>query len=652
MFKKIIGDIKRWLHRTSIASLEFEPVSTDHDFFEPLSCFGLSLNHKTPLQGFYMLEVNSTHSFMGALSAFYYTGPPSALQSESSFSADNAFIFPLGSRKTVKRVVYFSGFADKFRWDINMQLVHAMQSDFKLSKITTGFTRVMLIKKLLSNGCLESDIKTLPVADLYVKYDGIFSAKSKRTIDYKSWMDSVEDFSAKIEKQNITFSVIMPVYNPSLEYLSAAIESVLAQTYTNWELCISDDCSPNNAVRELISEYVRKDTRIKAIFRKSNGNISAASNSALSIAIGDYVALLDHDDVLSPYALNEVALTLQSAPADIIYSDEDKIDENGKRYDPHFKSDFNIELILSHNYISHLGVYKKILIEKVGGFRLGYEGCQDYDLLLRCLPEVDYSAIKHIPKILYHWRAIAGSTAQDSGQKSYTGMAGLKALEDAVSLMNPDWKVIQADLPNTYTVNRLVMSEPLVSIIIPTKDQKELLKSCIDSILEKTSYKNYEIIIVDNGSVESKTRQYFTTLSCHKNIRILDYPKPFNFSAINNYAVSQCQDSEFVLLLNNDVEVINTDWLAEMVSIAQQDDVGCVGAKLYYSNGFMQHAGVILGIGGVAGHSHKYFFRQDNGYFSRLKLRQDLSAVTAACLLVKKSVYTEVGGLNEEDLRA
>lgn len=634
----------RWVNRVNKASLRSVETSSRHDFFEPALSFDLSLSHKSPLHGFYMLEVNDSHPFAANLSALYYQN------ASTDFNPNKSFFLPLGRRKTVKRVVYFPELSDVFKWDISDGVAIGDSVCLKLSKISRRFAKKMLTKKLLSNGCFLEDFAEMDLLDLYGRYDAVFSAKNQRALDYKGWITEVENFSPAIKNECTKFSIILPVYNPSIEHLANAMSSVLSQTYSNWELCISDDCSIDPAVRDLILQWAAKDSRIKYVFRLENGNISAASNSALSISTGEYVTLLDHDDVLAPCALNEVALVLASGPADIIYSDEDKIDENNVRYEPHFKSDFNFELILSHNYISHLGVYKRSLVEKVGGFRLGYEGCQDYDLVLRCLAESNVSKIKHIPKILYHWRAIEGSTAQDASQKSYTSLAGLKALKDAVYKIDNQWTVEIADLPNTYKVNRPIIKTPLVSIIIPTKDQKDLLESCVDSILLKTELTNYEIVIVDNGSVERETKKYLSKLSEKENIRVLNYSAPFNFSAINNYAVSQCPESEFVLLLNNDVEVINKGWLSEMVSLAKQEDVGCVGAKLYYTNGLIQHAGVILGIGGVAGHSHKCFSQDHHGYFSRLKLRQDLSAVTAACLLVKKSVYNQVGGLNEEDL--
>lgn len=560
------------------------------------------------------------------------------------------FVLALSSKSITKRVVHFSDFTTELGWALNTTFDRSNIQSFTLNKISEDFAKRMLNKKLNNHDCDRKLVASYTLMDLYKEYELLFSGVLKKEVQYKNWILSSERFSKPFQNDDLKISIIMPVYNPPLEYLAQAIDSVLDQTYLNWELCIADDHSSDVKVREMIQQYAAHDSRVKYQFRSVNGNISAASNTALAMTTGDYVALLDHDDKLAKHALNEVALVIKDTAAQIIYSDEDKINTQGERYAPHFKSDFNHELILSHNYISHLGVYSKELLHKVVSFRLGYEGAQDYDLLLRCLLHTRPESIKHIPKILYHWRAIEGSTAQSPSQKSYTSKAGLKALNNYLPKINRNWHVEHGLLENTYKVIRPIQSLPKVSIIIPTKDQADLLKTCIDSVVEKTLYENYEILVVNNGSEETKTEKYFSKLKQEKNIKVLEYPKPFNYSAINNFAVSQCDDSDYVLLLNNDIEVINTGWLTEMLSIAQQEDVGCVGAKLYYSNDLIQHAGVVLGVGGVAGHSHKYFTKNDHGYFSRLRLRQDLSAVTAACLLVKKSVYEKVGGLNEDDL--
>ena len=449
-------------------------------------------------------------------------------------------------------------------------------------------------------------------------------------------------------------SIVVPVYNPDKALLEECIKSVMRQSYTNWELCLADDCSPEPHVRDVLEHYQTLDHRISVVFREQNGHISKASNSALEVSKGEWVALLDHDDELSQHALYEVVKVINEKPSTcLIYSDEDKINEEGERCDPHFKSDWNLDLLYSQNYVSHLGVYRTDIVKKIGGFRVGYEGSQDYDLLLRYSREIDHNDIVHIPKVLYHWRMVEGSTALGHGEKSYTTDAGIKALEDHFNCLGENVTVEQGMHQNIYKVNWPTTMEdgtaPLVSLIIPTYNGYEITKQAIDSILEKTTYPNYEILLVDNNSDDPLALEYFEELKSHEKVTILRYPHPFNYSAINNFAVSQA-NGEIIGLINNDVEVINPDWLTEMASHTLRADIGCVGAMLYFHNDTIQHAGVIIGIGGVAGHSHKHFKRDDYGYFSRLKVVQNLSAVTAACLLVRKSVFEEVGGLNEKDL--
>ena len=445
-------------------------------------------------------------------------------------------------------------------------------------------------------------------------------------------------------------SVLMPVFNTNTDFLKRAIDSVMMQSYPHWELCIADDASTEPYVKTILQAYVASDPRIKVAYRDLNGHISAASNTALTLATGDWIALLDHDDELARNALFFFALEIsRDARVQILYSDEDKIDAFGNRFDPHFKPDWNPELIRSINYISHLGLYAKSLIQRVGGFRVGYEGSQDYDMLLRCSAYIQHDQIKHIPRVLYHWRAIAGSTALDSSEKSYPSEAGKKALADFLKGDPQVADVSDGPASTTYRVH-YKLSEPaaLVSIVIPTRDRIDLLSACINSILAKTNYRLFEILIVDNDSQLAETRDYFKDIQVRDaRIKVLSYPGAFNYSAINNFAVEQAQ-GEFILLLNNDIEVLSHDWLSEMLSHAQRPGVGAVGAKLYYTQGAIQHAGVIIGLGGVAGHSHKLFAHEAPGYFYRLKLAQDVSAVTAACLLIRKDTFQQVGGLDEK----
>ena len=444
-------------------------------------------------------------------------------------------------------------------------------------------------------------------------------------------------------------SILMPVFNTSAEFLRRAIESVIEQSYPHWELCIADDASTDPNVKTLLDSFAALDTRIKVTYRSSNGHISAASNTALSLATSNWIALLDHDDELAHNALFFFAQEIsKESRVQILYSDEDKIDALGHRSDPHFKPDWNPELIRSINYVSHLGVYAKELVQAVGGFRKGYEGSQDYDLLLRCSALIQPDQIRHIPRVLYHWRAVAGSTALDSSEKSYPSHAGKKALVDFLADDPQVSHVSDGPASTTYRVHYKVSDSPsLVTIVIPTRDRVDLLSACIDSVLSRTRYRLFEILIVDNDSQLAETRAYFRDIQARDaRIKVLSYPGEFNYSAINNFAVKQAQ-GEFILLLNNDIEVLSEDWLTEMLSHVQRPGVGAVGAKLYYTQGAIQHAGVIIGLGGVAGHSHKLFPHDAPGYFYRLKLAQDVSAVTAACLLIRKDIFLQVGGLDE-----
>lgn len=446
-------------------------------------------------------------------------------------------------------------------------------------------------------------------------------------------------------------SLIMPTYNTPIQYLKKAIDSVLAQSYTHWELCIADDVSSDTKMLEMLAEYTKKYPNIKVIFREENGHISQASNTALSLAIGTFVGFLDHDDMLAKNALFEVIKVINQNPeAKFIYSDEDKIDIRGRRYEPHFKSDWNPDMFYSHNYISHFSVIERKQVEEVNGFREGYEGSQDYDLFLRILEGLAENNIVHISKILYHWRAIEGSSALDANEKSYSTEAGLKALRDFFFKKNKEILVENGKVANTYKVTYpLPKTLPLVSILIPTRDKYAVFVKCVESILEHTTYENYEILILDNESTQKETLEYFEHLKTHPKISILPYHQPFNYASLNNFGVKNAKGT-VIALVNNDTEIISHHWLTQMVSHALRPNIGAVGAMLYYDNEKIQHAGIILGIGGVANHAHKLNKRGDSGYFARLATVQNYSAVTGACLVVEKSLYQKVGGMNEKDL--
>ena len=445
-----------------------------------------------------------------------------------------------------------------------------------------------------------------------------------------------------------TIAVLVPLYDTPAALLREMIESVLNQVYPHWTLCLADDASPSPHVREMVEGYMAQDARIACVFRPRNGHISEASNSALELVEAEWVALLDHDDVLTPDALLAVATEIAAHPdAQFIYSDEDKLDDQGVRNTPFFKPDFSPELLRAQNYLNHLSVHRTANVRAAGGWRKGYEGSQDYDLNLRTLERLPPAAVRHIPRVLYHWRAVAGSTALAVGEKDYAVQAGLRALREHVERMG--WDATAAMVPGLpfYRVRYEVPDPaPLVSVIIPTRDRADLLGACVSSVLADTDYPAFEILIADNGSVEPETFALFARLTQDERVRVIDAAGPFNYSRINNAAVRESR-GELVCLLNNDIEVITPGWLREMAGWALQPRIGCVGAKLYYPNDTIQHAGVILGIGGVAGHSHKTFPRDHPGYFSRLMLAHDISAVTGACLLVRREVWDEVGGLNE-----
>lgn len=480
--------------------------------------------------------------------------------------------------------------------------------------------------------------------------------KLRNQASYPNWLARNEVLDIEAMTQEIaTFhyqpkiSIAMPVYNVEEKWLRLCIDSILNQVYTNWELCMADDASTDPNVKKILTEYQQLDERIRVVFREQNGHISEATNSALAIATGEFVALLDNDDELAINAFYEVVKVLNENPElDLIYSDEDKIDMDGNRSDPAFKPDWSPDLLLGTNYISHLGVYRRSILEEIGGFRKGYEGSQDYDLVLRFTEKTTKERIKHIPKVLYYWRMLPTSTAVDQGSKGYAFEAGLRAVQDALVRRGINGHATHGAANGLYDVYYDIESEKLVSIIIPTKNGYKDVQRCVSSIIEKTTYQNYEIIMADNGSTDPKMHELYAEFEQQLPGRFFveSIDIPFNFSTINNRAAKKAH-GEYLLFLKNDTEVITENWLTLMVSFAQQERIGCVGAKLLYPNNTVQHAGVILGLGGVAGHGHYGYPHGDLGYFGRLAINVNYSAVTAACLLMKKADFDAVGGFEE-----
>lgn len=648
-----------------------QPLEQDNYKFQALSNDPqLITSTRSWLPGWYMLELAIEHDQPNAVAElFWNTG--------NGFNAKQSLRLPLPQAKVIKRVFYVPFGMRALRLDpISTEGCFTI-SHCKLVWLKPSFAKNRILQRLRK---VHSQYKNLASTTISLElkkqanknssswreaalqaYQSTFE-HSVAGINYSWWLEQQTERHQKrlktLQRQQSEWtckpviSILLPVYNTPPALLAECINSVTAQLYSNWQLCIADDASTSAETRQALQQLCAGDERIKLVQRENNGHISAASNSALEVATGDYVALLDHDDLLSPDALLKVIAAINQHPdALLLYSDEDKIDGQGKRYDPHFKPGWNPDLLLSQNYISHLGVYQRQRVLDIGGFREGLEGSQDHDLVLRFTDGLLLKHIVHIPEVLYHWRAVAGSTALGGNEKSYAHQAGLNALQQYVSKQHPQASV-SATSGDYYRVAwPLPSPAPLVSLLVPTRDGVDILAPCVNAILEKTDYRHFELIILDNQSSCPRTLEYMQQVSERdERVRVLRWDHPFNYSAINNFGASQAKGS-IIGLINNDVEPINAGWLGEMVSQACRPEIGCVGAKLYYPNGSLQHAGVILGIGGVAGHSHKYFNGNALGYFSRLQLVQNLSAVTAACLLVRKEIFEQVGGLNEEHLK-
>ena len=533
-------------------------------------------------------------------------------------------------------------------------------------KITTILKKVIAKMKLIfyvlvkGTRFLWKEYHFLVPISLWKKYFNDFKARVNGaniklynpfySNEYNKWLkENKKDVIYEELSYRPLISLLIPVYNINRKFLSECLDSILKQTYDNFEICLVDDCSTLEEVKETLEEYKNKDKRVKVKYRKTNGHISKATNDALKIARGEYIGLIDDDDLLDKDALYEVVKVLNNNKSiDMIYTDEDKLDPNGNYCDPHFKPDYSPDTLLSLNYICHFTVIRKKFVLDVGGFEVGLEGSQDYDLFLKVVEKTNN--IYHIPKILYHWRMVEGSTSMTISNKSYATDKGKIAIENALKRRKIKGHVIKDDISTYYRVVYDYDEEPLISIIIPTRDYVDILKKCIDSIYEKTTYKNFEIIIANNDSREKETLAFFKEYKKkHKNFKVVDCIMEFNYSKINNIAVNKSK-GEYIVLLNNDTEIISKDWLSIMVGYAMQNHIGVVGPKLLYPDYTVQHAGVILGLGGVASHAYIGANRDDLGMYGRLRVPYNYSADTAACLMVKKSKYLEVGGL-EEDLK-
>lgn len=508
--------------------------------------------------------------------------------------------------------------------------------------------------KALNKKNIKKGMKYLRENGVHGLKDHILSCVNAQGKSYQQWFEENKATEADLKRQRETtfewqpkISIIVPTYKTPETFLREMIDSVRNQSYENWELCIADGSGGDSTVERILEEYAAADSRIRYCLLKENLGISGNTNAALDMVSGDYVGLFDHDDVLTPDALYEVASALQECKYDILYTDEDKMNGDGSEFsDPNFKPDFSMDLFRSHNYITHFFVVKTEIIKKIGGFRSDFDGSQDYDLMFRCIEES--RQIRHIPKILYHWRIHMNSVAGDPSSKMYAYEAGKHAIEEHLKRVGTEASVEHVGLWGMYHVKYATSGEPKISIIIPNKDHIEDLKICIHSIQSRSVYKNYEFIIIENNSSEKKTFEYYKYLEAqYSNIKVVYWKEGFNYSSINNFGV-QYAEGDYLLFLNNDTEMITENALAEMLGICMREDVGAVGAKLLYADDTVQHAGIVIGFGNYAGHVHVGLKRDDYGYMVRARINCNYSAVTAACLMTKKALFEEVGGFDEQ----
>ncbi|MCW4151728.1 glycosyltransferase family 2 protein [Halomonas sp. 18H] len=640
--------------------LQWEAITENGEFF---------LVGGNPRSGWHMLEVVMEHD-----------QPHAALRinfdKEGQPEKEHSIFLPLKKGKMTKRLCFIPFGVTRIRLDPMETTGRFSIRELRFVWLMPGFAYDRLALRLHN---LHTAYKDRPKKDILrlVRKEAKEGGRHWRKIavshyeetfmhcapsrHYQYWLDHVEpkrlvspnqvvaNLGRMPKKHKHLISILLPTYNTPVEWLKAAIESVMAQSYPSWQLCIADDASNDEETLSALARWADSDDRIDVVYRQKNEGVAAASNSALDMARGDFVAWLGHDDEMAPNALYHVVETLGRHPdGELLYSDEDKIDEVSQRFDPYFKPRWNPDLLLARNYIAHLSVLRTGRLRNIGGFRRGFEGGHNHDVLLRFTHDLPESRIHHIPFILYHWRSVSHVSSSSDEKPSN---AGLRAVRDHVARLSPQARVVAGPVAESYRVIWPVPdTEPMVSLLVPTRDGIEILRPCVNAILETTQYENFEVLILDNQSQCQETLAYMSDLEKRDSrVRVIRWDYPFNYSSINNFGVRHAR-GDIIGLVNNDIEPINGNWLREMVSHVARPDVGCVGAKLYYPNDTIQHAGVILGLGGVAGHSHKFYAKHHPGYFHRLYLVQNLSAVTAACLLIRKSVFESVGGLNETDL--
>lgn len=474
--------------------------------------------------------------------------------------------------------------------------------------------------------------------------------------DYGEWYELTKPDQEELSAQKTThfpyepkLSIVIPAYKTPERYLREMLDSIRSQTYGNWEVCVADGSPRGEGVERVLKRFAQEDPRFKYVILGENKGIAGNTNAAMDMALGDYIVLADHDDTLTPDALFCCVKAMNEDPLyDVIYSDEDKLDMDGQAlFDPHFKPDFNEDLLTSVNYICHLFVVNRNLVEEVGGFRQEFDGAQDYDFIFRCTEKA--RKICHIPRVLYHWRCHMNSTASNPESKMYAFEAGARAIKAHFERLGIGVESVEKGIDyGIYHTRFALKEEPLVSVIIPNKDHRGDLETCLASLLDQGAYRNLEVIVVENNSTDPETFRYYEDLQKkRKQVKVVTWEREFNFSAINNFGVT-FSHGEYLLFLNNDVEVIEPEVIREMLGYAMREDVGAVGARLLYEDDTIQHAGVVIGFGGIAGHTFIGLHEAENSYFHRAMCAQDYSAVTAACMMSKRSLFDRVGGFREE----
>ena len=516
-------------------------------------------------------------------------------------------------------------------------------------------------KKIILHFCGDSVTKTYDIDVETLRKEQkprgffyrLFHKEPEKTDDYEQWILKHRPDKKNLRKQKKTvfqkkplISIVIPLYQTPEPYLRELIDSIKAQSYENWQLCLADG-SPDDRLKGFLDRNYGKENRIVYKKLEQNGGISVNTNEAVTLATGEYLMLCDHDDTLEPDALYEIIKAVnENDDPEVLYTDEDKVSMDGKHYfDPNFKPDYNLFRLRENNYICHIFVVKKALTDRVGLLRPEFDGAQDYDFIFRCCEEAD--KVVHIPKVLYHWRCHMDSTAADPESKAYAYQAGRRAIKEHYQRMGIDASVEMTERPGWYRSYVKIQDNPKISIIIPNKDHIDDLELCLFSLTKRSTYKNYEILIVENNSEKPETFEYYKKLpDRYPKVKVLTWEKKFNYSAINNFAAKQAEGS-YLLFLNNDVEILTPQWMEEMLQICQQKDVAITGAKLYYPDDTIQHAGVVLGLGGIAGHIMCKASREDQGYFGRTVTVQEISAVTAACMMICTEDFHNVGGFDE-----